>query len=101
MKLIPISCSLLTLLSLPAGPGARAAAQASPEDQKALELVQRIRRGMREIDLLLLSGGEPGKAAAAAEATAKQIEELLNEAESKSSNWATGTAISPLAAVYK
>lgn len=85
MKTSTLTGSLLALLPLSVVWTAPAAAQASPDDQKALELVQRIRRGMREVDQLLLSGAEPGRTAEAVEATARRIEELLDEAESKSS----------------
>ena len=53
--------------------------------ERARQLVIRIRKSMREVDSLLLRGAQPEKAAAELAANQKRIEELLKEAESKSS----------------
>jgi len=71
---------------LAAGSGAKAVAQGmmDPEAEKARQLVERIRRGMREIDNLLLSGADSEVTEEEIEANIRRLEELLEEAESKS-----------------
>ena len=65
-------------------------AEGASDPEKARELVQRIRRGMREIDSILLGGGDVKSAATKAEASARRIEELLKKSISPS------LSISPL-----
>jgi hypothetical protein len=63
----------------------RASAQGmDPDQERARQLVVRIRRSMREIDSLLLSGAQPEKVEKELVANQKRIEELLKETESKS-----------------
>jgi hypothetical protein len=63
----------------------RAAAQGmDPDQERARQLVVRIRRSMREIDSLLLTGSQPEKVEKELAANQKRIEELLKETESKS-----------------
>jgi hypothetical protein len=63
----------------------RASAQGmDPDAERARQLVVRIRRSMREIDSLLLSGARPDKVERELVANQKRIEELLKETESKS-----------------
>jgi succinate dehydrogenase flavin-adding protein (antitoxin of CptAB toxin-antitoxin module) len=54
-----------------------------PEAEKARQLVERIRRGMREVDHLLLSGAKTKATAAEIEENIRRMEELLRETESK------------------
>ena len=54
-----------------------------PDQARMKELVQRIRRSMREIDALLLKGA-PRAAETELAANQKRIDELLRETESKS-----------------
>jgi hypothetical protein len=55
-----------------------------PDQERARQLIVRIRRSMREIDSLLLSGAQPDKVEKELAANQKRIEELLKETESKS-----------------
>ncbi len=55
-----------------------------PDTERARQLIYRIRTSMREIDALLLNGADPAKVDTALTANQKRIEELLNEADSKS-----------------
>ena len=55
-----------------------------PDQERARQLVLRIRRSMREIDSLLLTCSQPAKVEKELTANIKRIEELLNETESKS-----------------
>ena len=60
--------------------------ETDPDQIRARELVQRIRKSMREIDSLLLKGAEPAKVADELAANQRRIEELLKETESKSAS---------------
>jgi type IV pilus biogenesis protein CpaD/CtpE len=63
----------------------RASAQGmDPDQERSRQLIVRIRRSMREIDSLLLSGAQPEKVEKELTANQKRIEELLKETESKS-----------------
>jgi hypothetical protein len=63
----------------------RAPAQGmDPDQERARQLIVRIRRSMREIDSLLLSGAKPEKVEKELTANQKRLEELLKETESKS-----------------
>jgi hypothetical protein len=63
----------------------RAHAQAmDPDEERARQLIVRIRRSMREVDTLLLSGAQPDKVEKEIVANQKRIDELLKETESKS-----------------
>jgi len=63
----------------------RASAQGmDPDQERARQLIVRIRRSMREIDSLLLSGAKPDKVEKELAASQKRIEDLLKETESKS-----------------
>jgi cytochrome c556 len=64
-------------------PGASAQGM-DPDAERARQLVKRIRDSMREIDALLLKGGDPAKVEAELAANQKRIEELLDETEAKS-----------------
>jgi succinate dehydrogenase flavin-adding protein (antitoxin of CptAB toxin-antitoxin module) len=75
--------ALLGAASLFAAPRARAQGM-DPDQERARQLVVRIRRSMREIDSLLLSGAQPEKVEKELVANQKRIEELLKETESKS-----------------
>ena len=55
-----------------------------PDQERARQLIVRIRRSMREVDTLLLSGAQPDKVEKELAANQKRIEELLKETESKS-----------------
>jgi hypothetical protein len=55
-----------------------------PDQERARQLIVRIRRSMREIDTLLLTGAQPERLEKELEANQKRIEELLKETESKS-----------------
>jgi hypothetical protein len=55
-----------------------------PDQERARQLVVRIRRSMREIDSLLLSGAQPERVEKELVANQKRVEELLRETESKS-----------------
>src|SRR5215510_10329209 len=55
-----------------------------PDQERARQLIVRIRRSMREIDTLLLTGSQPEKIERELVANQKRIEELLKETESKS-----------------
>jgi hypothetical protein len=55
-----------------------------PDQERARQLIVRIRRSMREIDSLLLSGAKPDKVEKELAANQKRIEDLLKETESKS-----------------
>lgn len=55
-----------------------------PEAEKARQLVERVRRGLREVDSLLLSGASSRVTSEQIEENVRRIEELLREAESRS-----------------
>jgi succinate dehydrogenase flavin-adding protein (antitoxin of CptAB toxin-antitoxin module) len=55
-----------------------------PDQERARQLIVRIRRSMREIDSLLLSGAQPDKIEKELAANQKRIDALLKETESKS-----------------
>ena len=67
------------------GPAARAQGM-DPDAERARQLIQKIRMSMKEIDALLLKGGDPAKIDAELSANQKRIEELLDETESKTSS---------------
>ena len=75
--------ALLGAATLFTAPRARAQGM-DPDQERARQLVVRIRRSMREIDSLLLSGSQPDKVERELVANQKRIEELLKETESKS-----------------
>jgi hypothetical protein len=64
-------------------PPARAQAM-DPDQERARQLVLRIRKSMREIDSLLLKGAQPEKIERELAENVKRLEELLLETESKS-----------------
>jgi ribosomal protein L12E/L44/L45/RPP1/RPP2 len=63
-------------------PAARAQGM-DPDAERARQLIHKIRTSMKEIDALLLKGGDPAKIDAELAANQKRIEELLDETESK------------------
>src|SRR5262249_46659496 len=80
---------LLQFLAVALAAAARLAPRApgqamDPDQERARQLIVRIRRSMREVDALLLSGAQPAKAEKELAANQKRIEELLKETESKS-----------------
>ena len=63
----------------------RAPAQAiDPDAERARQLIVRIRRSMRDVDSLLLSGAQPEKVERELAANQKRIQELLKQTEAKS-----------------
>jgi len=63
----------------------RAPAQGTdPDQERARQLIVRIRRSMRDVDSLLLSGAQPDKVEKQLAANQKRIEELLKQTEAKS-----------------
>src|SRR5688572_8894659 len=85
MKLWSLSLASGLVAAFLAGGGA-SGQETDPDQIRARELVQRIRRSMREIDSLLLKGVEPAKVADELAANQQRIEELLKETESKSAS---------------
>jgi TolA-binding protein len=77
------ACALLIAAAAAVGPRAHAQAM-DPDEERARQLIVRIRRSMREVDTLLLSGSQPDKVEKEIAANQKRIEELLKETESKS-----------------
>jgi len=55
-----------------------------PDQERARQLIVRIRRSMRDVDSLLLSGAQPDKVEKELTANQKRIEELLKQTEAKS-----------------
>jgi fructose-1-phosphate kinase PfkB-like protein len=55
-----------------------------PDQERARQLIVRIRRSMRDVDSLLLSGAQPEKVEKQLVANQKRIEELLKQTEAKS-----------------
>ena len=80
---MPIAAALAIAASFAFAPTA-SAQMTDPDQERARELVLRIRKSMREIDSLLLKGAQPEKIEQALAANQKRIEELLKETESKS-----------------
>lgn len=73
------------LAALACGAAGEARAQAmDPEAERARQLVLRIRRSMKEIDALLLGGAAPEKIESELAANQKRLQQLLDDAESKS-----------------
>ena len=84
MRLSRWACAIAAVVAAGAfAPRARAQGM-DPDQERARQLVVRIRRSMREIDSLLLSGAQPDKVERELVANQKRIEELLKETESKS-----------------
>jgi len=68
-----------------------ASAQAmDPDQERARQLIVRIRKSMREIDSLLLTGAQPAAIEQQLSANQKRLEELLKETESKSQSVVKG-----------
>src|SRR5262245_32535604 len=86
MRLSRWACAGAVAAVFATGPLApRAKAQGmDPDQERARQLVVRIRRSMREIDSLLLTGSQPEKVEKELVANQKRLEELLKETESKS-----------------
>jgi hypothetical protein len=78
-----IAAAVAIAASLALAPPA-SAQMTDPDQERARELVLRIRKSMREIDSLLLKGAQPEKVEQELAANQKRIEELLKETESKS-----------------
>ena len=76
--------AVVALAALVEFAGSAGAQETDPDQIRARELVQRIRKSMREIDSLLLKGAQPDKIVEELAANQKRIEELLKETESKS-----------------
>jgi fructose-1-phosphate kinase PfkB-like protein len=55
-----------------------------PDQERARQLIVRIRRSMRDVDTLLLSGAQPEKVEQQFVANQKRLEELLKQTEAKS-----------------
>ena len=64
-------------------PGVRAQGM-DPDQERARQLIVRIRRSMRDVDSLLLSGAQPEKVEKQLVANQKRLEELLKRTEAKS-----------------
>ena len=86
MKRWSLSLSLASGLVAAFLAGGASGQETDPDQIRARELVQRIRKSMREIDSLLLKGAEPAKVADELAANQQRIEELLKETESKSAS---------------